>query len=91
MTCLMLYIHTFFKVLLVFDTLLSPPSEVKYIWCRRLRLGSILYILTRYSTHAATLIIINLSFSVILPQVCENKALICDICAHFRMYLVRLI
>ena len=36
--------------LIIFDTLLSLPSEIKYIWCQKPRLGSILYTLARYST-----------------------------------------
>ncbi|KIJ25874.1 hypothetical protein M422DRAFT_273106 [Sphaerobolus stellatus SS14] len=35
-------------VLLVYDTLLTTAEEVKYIWGRKFRLGSLLYITARY-------------------------------------------
>ncbi|KIJ49902.1 hypothetical protein M422DRAFT_246271 [Sphaerobolus stellatus SS14] len=35
-------------VLLVYDTLLTTAEEVKYIWGRKFRLGSVLYIAARY-------------------------------------------
>ena len=34
----------------MFDTLLTVPSEVKNVWSKKPRLGSILYLLARYTT-----------------------------------------
>jgi Family of unknown function (DUF6533) len=34
--------------LLTYDTLLTLPSEITYIWHRRVRLGTVLYLLARY-------------------------------------------
>ena len=72
----------------MFDTLLSLPSEIKYIWCQKPRLGSILYILARYSTLAILLIESYTHLFVTSLQVCENKGFIYDICAHCSMHLV---
>ena len=74
--------------LFIFDALLSLPSEIKYIWCQKPRLGSILYTLARYSTLAFLLLDLYTTFSVISLQVCENKGFIYDICAHWSMHLV---
>ncbi|KAF8573382.1 hypothetical protein K439DRAFT_981130 [Ramaria rubella] len=35
--------------LFAYDTLLTLPSEVQYIWSKKIKLGSGLYLLTRYS------------------------------------------
>ena len=75
-------------VLIMFDTLLTLPSEIKYVWCQKPRLGSILYTLARYSTLAILLIELYLFPFVIPLQVCENKGFIYDICAHWSMHLV---
>ena len=75
-------------VLIMFDTLLSLPSEIKYIWCQKPRLGSILYTLARYSTLAISLIQLYTIFLVTSLQVCENKSFIYDFCAHWSMHLV---
>ena len=72
----------------MFDTLLSLPSEIRYIWCRKPRLGSILYTLARYSTLAVLLFDLYVSLFVTSLQVCENKGFIYDICAHQGMHLV---
>ena len=74
--------------LIIFDTLLSLPSEIKYIWYQKPRLGSILYTLARYSTIAFSLIQVYTPFFLTSLQVCENKGFIYDICAHRSMHLV---
>ncbi|KAF8528547.1 hypothetical protein JB92DRAFT_2863017 [Gautieria morchelliformis] len=48
--------------LLVFDTLLTLPSESMYIWCRKVRLGTVLYILTRYATLVVFTLELYVSF-----------------------------
>ena len=68
--------------LFMFDTFLSLPSEIKYIWCQKPRLGSILYTLARYSTLAILIIQLYINLFVISLQVCEEKGFIYDICAH---------
>ena len=78
----------FLLALIVFDTLLSLPTEIKYIWCQKPKLGSILYTLARYSTLAILLIESYTYLFIISLQVCENKGFINDICAHWSMHLV---
>ncbi|KAF8487955.1 hypothetical protein JB92DRAFT_3019239 [Gautieria morchelliformis] len=34
--------------LLIYDTLLMLPSEIKLIWCKTVKLGTVLYLLARY-------------------------------------------
>ena len=41
-------VSPFQTALLVYDTLLTFSLEVKYIWRKKLKLGSVLYILVRY-------------------------------------------
>ena len=78
----MLYYPHVLLALFMFDTLLSLPSEIKYIWCQKPRLGSILYTLARYATLAVLLIESYTNLFVISLQVCEDKGFIYDICAH---------
>ena len=59
--------------LIMFDTFLSLPSEIKYIWCQKPRLGSILYTLACYSTLATSLFDLYVPLFVTSFQVCENK------------------
>ena len=68
-----LFICSFLLVLIFFDTLLSLPSEIEYIWCKKPRLGSILYILARYSTLTVFIIEIYGSFVSFSLQVCANR------------------
>jgi Family of unknown function (DUF6533) len=35
-------------VLIVYDTLLTLPSEIRYIWRKGIKIGAILYLLARY-------------------------------------------
>ena len=51
-------------VILIFDTLLTLPSEIKYIWGKKRRLGSVLYVLARYPVLAIFLIDIYLTFGI---------------------------
>ena len=46
----------FQTTLFVYDTLLTPPLEVNYIWRKKLKLGSILYIFARCPTLFVLLI-----------------------------------
>ena len=80
-TWMLCYPHVLLA-LIMFDTFLSLPSEIKYIWCQKPRLGSILYTLARYSTLAILLIESYANLFVISLQVCEEKGFIYDICAH---------
>ncbi|KAF8532149.1 hypothetical protein JB92DRAFT_1589207 [Gautieria morchelliformis] len=42
------YVDVATLALLAYDTLLTLPSEITYIWHRRVRLGTVLYLLARY-------------------------------------------
>ncbi|KAF8579746.1 hypothetical protein K439DRAFT_1620293 [Ramaria rubella] len=50
---------------LVYDTLLTFPSEVRFIWHKNFRLGTILYLLARYPALLQTLLGIYLEFATI--------------------------
>ena len=52
--CNLVVILLFQIALVVYDTLLTLHYEIKYIWMKKFRLGSVLYLLARYS------VIINL-------------------------------
>ena len=71
--------------LFMFDTFLSLSSEIKYIWCQKPKLGSILYTLARYSTLAILIMQLYINLFVISLQVCENEGFVYDICAHWSM------
>ncbi|KIJ46455.1 hypothetical protein M422DRAFT_250047 [Sphaerobolus stellatus SS14] len=43
------YVQFAALTLLVYDTLLTFPSELKFVWKGKLKLGTILYLFTRYS------------------------------------------
>jgi Family of unknown function (DUF6533) len=65
----------------MFDTVLTLPMEVEYIWSEKPRLGSVLYVLARYPTLAFSLILLYINIFVISTQVCEYTAS-CDIDTH---------
>jgi Family of unknown function (DUF6533) len=46
----------------VFDTLLTLPSEVMYIWCRKVKLGAVFYVLARYTTLVVFTLELYVSF-----------------------------
>ena len=58
-------------VLLIFDTFLILPSEIKYIWSKKCRLGSVLYVLARYPALALFIIEIYSFLFVTSLQVCQ--------------------
>ena len=60
--------------LLMFDTVLTLPMEVKNIWHEKHQLGSILYVLAQYPTLASSLIFLYVNLFVISIQVCEYTA-----------------
>ena len=68
--------------LLVFDSFLTLPSEIKHIWHRKPKLGSILYILARYPTPMFFLGDIYIIFSTVSPQVCEFYHFMCNFYFH---------
>ncbi|KAF8575124.1 hypothetical protein K439DRAFT_1278105, partial [Ramaria rubella] len=37
------------QALLAYDTLLTFPTEIRFIWHKKFRLGTMLYLLARYS------------------------------------------
>jgi hypothetical protein len=55
--------------LLVYDTLLTLPSEIRYIWCKTIKIGAILYLLARYLPLVVYLILIYSNFSNVSPEV----------------------
>jgi Family of unknown function (DUF6533) len=60
-----------FQALLTFDTLLTLPSEMKYVWCDKRKLGLVLYIMAHYPALALLPIEMYLIFFVTSLQVCE--------------------
>ena len=57
-------------VLLAYDSLLTLFEEVSYIWEKKWKLGTALYLLTRYALLVFTLIETILSLNVTSLQVC---------------------
>jgi Family of unknown function (DUF6533) len=55
--------------LLVYDTLLTLPSEIRYIWCKPIKIGAIFYLLARYLPLVVDLIFIYTNFSKVSPEV----------------------
>ncbi|KAF8532678.1 hypothetical protein JB92DRAFT_2839909 [Gautieria morchelliformis] len=49
--------------LLIYDTLLTLPSEIKHIWCKTVKIGTILYLFSHYLLMAFFVLVIydNLS------------------------------
>ncbi|KAF8576923.1 hypothetical protein K439DRAFT_591861 [Ramaria rubella] len=65
-------------VLLAYDTLLTFPSEVKYIWPKKIQLGTTLYLLARYPGLFQLLLQIYFNFAT-FPS---NQGLQCSIIFH---------
>ncbi|KAF8507869.1 hypothetical protein JB92DRAFT_2956721 [Gautieria morchelliformis] len=49
--------------LLIYDTLLTLPSEIKHIWCKTVKIGTILYLFARYLLMAFVVLAIYGSLS----------------------------
>jgi hypothetical protein len=59
--------------LLVYDTLLTLPHEIEFVWGHKLRFAAVLYFMTRYATILYFLVIIvannaDVSLQVPFPQ-----------------------
>ncbi|KAF8518314.1 hypothetical protein JB92DRAFT_2903113 [Gautieria morchelliformis] len=39
---------TCYTALLIYDALLTLPSEIKHIWCKTVKIGNIIYLFSRY-------------------------------------------
>ncbi|KAF8461788.1 hypothetical protein JB92DRAFT_2191877 [Gautieria morchelliformis] len=50
------YVNIATLALFAYDTLLTLPSEITYIWRRRVRLGTVLYLLARYPAFLSLLL-----------------------------------
>ncbi|KAF8583569.1 hypothetical protein K439DRAFT_1617374 [Ramaria rubella] len=64
------YVYPAAFVLLAYDTLLTLPREIKHIWHNKLRLGSILYLLARYSTLFILVLDVYLQFAPDISTQC---------------------
>ncbi|KAF8480622.1 hypothetical protein JB92DRAFT_1758532 [Gautieria morchelliformis] len=49
--------------LLAYDTLLTLPSEITYIWRRRVRLGTVLYLLARYPAFLSFIMLVYIDIA----------------------------
>ncbi|KIJ34148.1 hypothetical protein M422DRAFT_52135 [Sphaerobolus stellatus SS14] len=65
------------QAVLLYDSILAFPAEVKVIWTRQIRLGGILYILGRYSN------IISLTLGVVFFIEALNPSLKCAKCLSY--------
>ncbi|KAF8573084.1 hypothetical protein K439DRAFT_1625314 [Ramaria rubella] len=54
------------QALLAYDTLLTFPSEVRFIWHKKFKLGTILYLLARYPALLVLLLNVYLNFETFL-------------------------
>ncbi|KAF8461831.1 hypothetical protein JB92DRAFT_2186606 [Gautieria morchelliformis] len=57
------YVDIATLALLAYDTLLTLPSEITYIWHRRARLGTVLYLLARYPALLALIVAVYLDIA----------------------------
>ncbi|KAF8572827.1 hypothetical protein K439DRAFT_1569145 [Ramaria rubella] len=57
------YVAVTALALLAYDTLLTFPSEVRFIWHKKFRLGTILYLLAHYSALLQFLLTVYLDFA----------------------------
>jgi Family of unknown function (DUF6533) len=55
--------------LVAYDTLLTLPSKITHIWGRRVRLGTVLYLLARYPVLLYSIIAVYLNASNIPLEV----------------------
>jgi Family of unknown function (DUF6533) len=55
--------------LLAYDTLLTLPSEIRYIWCKAIKIGAILYLLARYLPLVVYLILTYINLFNMSPEV----------------------
>ncbi|KAF8518315.1 hypothetical protein JB92DRAFT_2903184, partial [Gautieria morchelliformis] len=60
--------------LLIYDTLLTLPSEIKYIWCKTVKIGTILYLFARYLLMALFVLAIYGSLSNLSVEKCITIA-----------------
>ncbi|KAF8524763.1 hypothetical protein JB92DRAFT_2879205, partial [Gautieria morchelliformis] len=75
------YVDLAALALLAYDTLLTLPSEITYIWRRRVRLGTVLYLLARYPAILVSIITVYLDIA--------NIPLEYDICVFLYIILYR--
>ncbi|KAF8574557.1 hypothetical protein K439DRAFT_1624236 [Ramaria rubella] len=52
------------QALIAYDTFLTFPSEVRFIWHKKFRLGTILYLLARYPTLGVSTFDLSANFSI---------------------------
>ncbi|KAF8532683.1 hypothetical protein JB92DRAFT_2840006 [Gautieria morchelliformis] len=73
--------------LLIYDTLLTLPCKIKHIWCKTVKIGTILYLFARYLSVVLFLVTIygNLSTSI---EVYYHNALICNTLTDWNEYVV---
>ncbi|KAF8527744.1 hypothetical protein JB92DRAFT_831448 [Gautieria morchelliformis] len=58
------YVEVATLALLAYDTLLTLPSEITYIWHKRIRLGSVLYLLARYPAFLSFIIVVYMDTTI---------------------------
>ncbi|KAF8579758.1 hypothetical protein K439DRAFT_1620298 [Ramaria rubella] len=61
-----------FVATLTYDTLLTFPSEVRFIWHKKFRLGTILYLLAHYPTLLELLLTVYRDFATFLSLQTDN-------------------
>ncbi|KAF8518306.1 hypothetical protein JB92DRAFT_2902968, partial [Gautieria morchelliformis] len=58
--------------LLIYDTLLTLPSDIKHIWCKTVKIGTILYLFVRYLLMAFFVLAIYSSLSNMSLEKCNT-------------------
>ncbi|KAF8518311.1 hypothetical protein JB92DRAFT_2903042 [Gautieria morchelliformis] len=61
--------------LLIYDTLLTLPSEIKHIWCKTVKIGTILYVFSHYLLMAFFVLAIYGSLSNLAVEVYYDNTL----------------
>ncbi|KIJ26103.1 hypothetical protein M422DRAFT_785339, partial [Sphaerobolus stellatus SS14] len=70
------YFHYAAVYLLLYDSLLTFPAEIRYIWNQKIRLGSVLYLICRY------LGLLYAIFRAMDSQLIANQDITLEMCDH---------
>ncbi|KAF8576831.1 hypothetical protein K439DRAFT_1622555 [Ramaria rubella] len=65
------------QALLAYDTLLTFPSEVRFIWHKKLQLGTILYLLAHYPALLQLILNVYLHFATFQSMQIYRLAILC--------------
>ncbi|KAI0683579.1 hypothetical protein BC835DRAFT_739277 [Cytidiella melzeri] len=85
------YMETVSATLLVFDWLLLFSDEIKHVWNSRWSFIKVLYLWTRYSPVADTVLGLLAHFLSLTPQQCKNFDAACSFLIGIGVYMSELV